>query len=201
LTRHPPDLHSTEPSMTTSSHAPHSPSQPLVLEAGETRRVRPTGRFMMSHPAHMIAFGFGAGLSPIMPGTVGTLYAWLSFLALSLWVDPAVWFYILPIAFVVGIWASATTSRNMGVADHGAIVWDEIVAFWLVLLLVTPTSFWGQLGAFLLFRLFDIVKPAPIGYYDRALKVRGWLGGFGVMFDDLIAAFYTLLLFALWRSF
>lgn len=187
--------------MTSSLHAPPS-DKPLTLEAGQTVRVtRPTGRFMVSHPAHLIAFGFGAGLSPIMPGTVGTVYAWLSFLALSLWIDPAAWLYIVPIGLLIGIWACAVTARNMGVADHGAMVWDEIIAFWIVLIFVTPTSFSGQLGAFLLFRLFDMVKPAPIGYYDRALKLPGLLGGFGVMFDDLIAAFYTLLLFALWRSF
>lgn len=188
--------------MTSSSHAPQSPGQPFVLDAGQTVRVtRPTGRFMVAHPTHIIAYGFGAGLSPVMPGTVGTLYAWLSFLALSLWIDPVAWLYILPTAFLIGVWACARTARDMGVADHGAMVWDEIVAFWLVLVLVTPTSFWGQLCAFLLFRLFDIVKPAPIGYYDRVMKVPGLIGGFGVMLDDIIAAFYTLLLFALWRSF
>lgn len=156
---------------------------------------------MISHPAHIIAFGFGAGLSPIMPGTVGTLYAWLSFLALSLWIEPSTWLVILPVSFIVGVWACAKTAKNMGVYDHGSMVWDEVVAFWLVLTLVTPTSLWGQLGAFLLFRAFDMIKPAPIGYYDRVMKVPGILGGFGVMFDDIIAAFYTLLLFALWRAF
>ncbi|MNY65895.1 Phosphatidylglycerophosphatase A [compost metagenome] len=92
------------------------------------------------------------------------------------------------------------TARDMGVYDHGSMVWDEIVAFWLVLLFVTPTGFWGQFAAFLWFRLFDIAKPAPIAYYDRTLKGPGLLGAFGVMFDDIFAAFYTLLVFALWRS-
>ena len=83
------------------------------------------------------------------------------------------------------------TGRALGVADHGAMVWDEVVAFALVLVF-TPDGWLWQAGAFLLFRLFDILKPPPIHYFDRRLK-----SGFGVMFDDLLAAFYTLLVLAL----
>jgi phosphatidylglycerophosphatase A len=82
----------------------------------------------------------------------------------------------------------------MGIADHGSMVWDEIIAFWLVLLLLMPAPFSTQGWAFLWFRFFDMVKPPPIRHFDRHIK-----GGFGVMWDDVIAAFYTLLLFALWR--
>ena len=89
-------------------------------------------------------------------------------------------------------------------ADPGAIVWDEIVAFWIVLWIVTPTSFWGQLAAFILFRLFDIAKPGPVGWADRRYKAHagdtiGARQGFGILFDDLVAALCTLIVIALWR--
>lgn len=84
--------------------------------------------------------------------------------------------------------------KKMGIADPSPVVWDEIIAFWLVLLFVTPATFTGQLWAFIVFRFFDMVKPPPISYFDRRLK-----GGFGIMFDDIAAAFFTLLVIALWR--
>jgi len=86
------------------------------------------------------------------------------------------------------------------VADPGSIVWDEVVAFWLVLWLVTPTSFGGQLAAFLWFRFFDAAKPGPVRWADAQFKGFGWRGGWGILFDDLVAAFATLLVIALWRS-
>lgn len=169
-------------------------------ESGQSAYVtKPDARFMLSHPAHVLAQGFGSGLSPVVPGTSGTLFAWLSFAALTArW--PHIftqlnWAVIIAAGFVVGIWACHRTGRDMGVADHGSMVWDEIIAFWLVLLLLMPASFSTQFWAFLWFRFFDMVKPAPIAYFDRRFK-----GGFGVMWDDLVAAFYTLLLFAVWRS-
>jgi phosphatidylglycerophosphatase A len=82
----------------------------------------------------------------------------------------------------------------LGVPDHGAIVWDEMIAIWLVLLLVTPCSFTAEVVAVLLFRLFDMVKPPPIRQIERRYK-----GGFGVMIDDILAAFFTLLVIAVWR--
>jgi len=190
------------------SSAPFPPSNPpgqpdtLVLEAGQTVQVRrPTARFMFGHPARILALGFGSGLSPILPGTVGTLYAWLIYVVFARWISGPTWLLIAAVSFVIGIWACARTARDLGVADHGAMVWDEMVAFWIVLAFVMPTGFWGQFAAFLWFRFFDIVKPAPIRYYDRTLKGPGFTGAFGVMFDDIFAAFYTLLVFALWRSF
>ncbi|AXV73074.1 phosphatidylglycerophosphatase A [Ralstonia solanacearum] len=174
----------------------------MVLEAGQTAQVRrPTARFMFGHPARILALGFGSGLSPVMPGTMGTLYAWLVYAVLSRWIAGPGWLLIAAIGFVIGIGACARTARDLGVADHGAMVWDEMVAFWLVLAFVTPTTLGGQFAAFLWFRFFDMVKPAPIRYYDRALKGFGLRGGYGVMVDDILAAFYTLLVFALWRSF
>jgi phosphatidylglycerophosphatase A len=171
-----------------------------TLESGQTAYVtRPTARFMLAHPAHLLAQGFGSGLSPLMPGTMGTLFAWLSFNVMTVrWPDvftPLNWLLVIAAGFVIGIWACGKTGRDLGVADHGSMVWDEIVAFWLVLVLIMPASFGTQVWAFLWFRFFDMVKPAPIGYFDRRFK-----GGFGVMWDDILAAFYTLLVFALWRS-
>jgi phosphatidylglycerophosphatase A len=160
--------------------------------------IRPTAYFMLSHPGHLIAQGFGSGLSPVMPGTLGTLFSWLSYHALTLrWPEfftPAIWLVVIAAGFLVGVWACGKTGRNMGVDDHGSMVWDEIIAFWLVLVFLAPADFSIQAWAFVWFRLFDMVKPPPISFADRFYK-----GGFGVMFDDLIAAFYTLLLFALWR--
>jgi phosphatidylglycerophosphatase A len=158
-----------------------------------------TRQFLISHPAHLIALGFGAGLSRIAPGTVGTLWAWASFLVLQIWLSAFEMGLLIATAVLVGWWACTLTARHMGVADPGAIVWDEVVAFWLVLWLVTPTTFWGQLGAFLLFRFFDAAKPGPVAWADSLFKGFGWRGGWGILFDDLVAAFCTLLVIALWR--
>jgi phosphatidylglycerophosphatase A len=87
----------------------------------------------------------------------------------------------------------------MGVADPSAVVWDEVAAFWLVLWLVMPAGWLGQLIAFALFRFFDAAKPGPVGWADARFKGFGWRGGFGIMVDDLAAAFCTLLVLALWR--
>ncbi len=174
---------------------------PVTLDAGQSAKVRPTARFMLGHPARLIAFGFGSGLSPVSPGTIGTLFGWLTFSVFSHWLTAETWLAVIAAGFLLGLWACARTARDMGVADHGSMVWDEIIAFWLVLAFVMPTTFWGQFMAFFWFRVFDIAKPAPIGYYDLAYKGFGLRGGFGVMFDDIVAAFYTLLVFALWRSF
>ncbi len=159
---------------------------------------RPSVAFMLSHPVHWVSLGFGSGLSPIMPGTMGTLFGWLSFYVLTMrWPEfftPAVWGAIIVVGFVVGIWLCDKTGQALGVPDHGAIVWDEIIAIWLVMVFVMPASFGTQLVAFLIFRAFDMIKPPPIRQFERRFK-----NGFGVMGDDLIAAFFTLLVLALWR--
>jgi phosphatidylglycerophosphatase A len=170
-----------------------------MMPPATTLLTTPGARFMWSHPAHLIAQGLGSGLSPVVPGTIGTLFGWLSFIVLSArWPDvftPFNWAIIIAVGFVVGIWACDKTGRDLGVSDHGSMVWDEIIAFWLVLLVLMPASPATQLWAFVWFRFFDMVKPAPIGYFDRRIK-----GGLGVMWDDIVAAFYTLLVFALWRT-
>jgi len=148
---------------------------------------RPDFGFLFAHPAHLIAFGFGAGLAPRAPGTVGTLLGLPLFWAIiAIAPDRPRQILLLIAAFLVGVWACARAGRALGVPDHGGIVWDEIVAFALVLVF-TPAA-WGWVAiAFALFRLFDILKPWPIRLADRRLK-----NGFGVMFDDLLAAGYAI---------
>jgi phosphatidylglycerophosphatase A len=168
------------------------PLQPSVL--------RPTPQFMLAHPARPIALGFGSGLSPVAPGTAGTLFAWVTYV---LWVQRLSTIEIgglLALSLVVGWWACTVTADHMRVLDPGNIVWDEIVAFWIVLWLLMPAGFWGQLIAFALFRLFDALKPGPVGWADRLFHGFGWRGGLGIMLDDLVAAFCTLLVIAAWRA-
>jgi phosphatidylglycerophosphatase A len=160
--------------------------------------------FMLRHPAHWIALGFGSGLAPIAPGTIGTLWGWFAFLVFDRWLGPAEWGLLLLVSFFVGCWACTVTARHLGIADPGAIVWDEVIGIWLVLWLVTPAGLWDQAVAFGLFRFFDAAKPGPVGWADRRFKLRpgeaiGWRQGFGILFDDLVAAGCTLLVIALWH--
>lgn len=161
--------------------------------------VRPSARFLLAHPLHAIALGFGSGLSPFAPGTAGTLWAWLAYLVLGLWLTPFALGILIAVSLAVGWWACTVTASHMRVLDPGAIVWDEVVAFWIILWLVMPAGWDTQLAAFLLFRFFDTVKPGPVGWADNLYHGFGWGGGFGIMLDDLVAAFCTLLVIALWR--
>lgn len=161
-------------------------------------------RFMFSRPAHVIALGFGSGLSPVAPGTVGTLWAWLVFTILQPYLNDGQWALLLVAGLIIGWWACTVTARNLAVADPSAIVWDEVLAFWIVLWLVTPAGWWAQLVAFALFRYFDAAKPGPVAWADQLFKVRrgqaiGWAQGFGILFDDLVAALCTLLVIAGWK--
>ena len=169
--------------------------------ATPTTPVRPTLGFMLQHPAHVIALGFGSGLGRVAPGTVGTLWAWLAFLVLQLWLTPSQIGWLIAASIPVGWWACTVTARHLRVADPGHIVWDEVVAMWIVLWLTMPMGFWGQLTAFALFRFFDAVKPQPVKWADRLFKGFGPRGGWGIMFDDLVAAFCALMVMALWRHF
>ena len=165
------------------------------------RPRRPDARFLLSHPAHAIALGFGSGLSPWAPGTVGTLWAWLTFIVLDRWLGDTGWAVVLLAALVIGWWACTRTARDLGIADPGAIVWDEVLAFWIVLWLVMPADWTVQLVAFALFRLFDAVKFGPVAWADRVFKgAPGWRQGFGILFDDLVAALLTLIVIALWKQ-
>jgi phosphatidylglycerophosphatase A len=154
----------------------------------------PTWGFIHAHPAHWIAFGAGAGLAPFAPGTFGTLLAIPLYVLMSAYFNAALYLGLTAALFLLGTWACAVTGRALGVADHGGMVWDETVAFLLVLFF-TPAVLAWQVAAFVLFRVFDILKPAPIRYFDLTVK-----GGFGVMFDDLLAAGYTLIVMAIAKT-
>ncbi len=142
--------------------------------------------FLLKHPAHFIALGFGSGLASKAPGTCGTLAA-LPIYALLIWLGGNMALAVAAaLFFFIGIWASSVTGRALGVSDHSGIVVDEIAAFLLILVFTPATWIWITV-AFVLFRVFDIVKPWPISVADRRIK-----GGFGVMFDDLLAALVTI---------
>jgi phosphatidylglycerophosphatase A len=183
-------------------------SSPSSSSAGAMPQAtpRPTTGFLLSHPAHFIALGFGSGLPRIAPGTVGTLWAWAAFVVMQLWLSPATIGWVILASLPIGWWACSVTARDMGVADPGSIVWDEVIAFWIVLWLVTPAGLLAQVIAFGLFRFFDAAKPGPVAWADGLFKqrdateVRWWRAGFGIILDDLVAAFCTLLVIALWRA-
>jgi phosphatidylglycerophosphatase A len=148
---------------------------------------RNLARQVLTDPVHILAFGFGAGLAPVAPGTVGSLLgvllAWITRdMGLIPQISTAVFL------FVAGIWICGESSRRLGIHDHGGIVWDEIAGMYVVLI-VTPMAIWAWILAFGLFRAFDIVKPWPIRDLDHRLG-----GGLGIMLDDLVAALYAALL-------
>jgi phosphatidylglycerophosphatase A len=156
---------------------------------------RPDTHFVASHPAHMVAFGFGAGLVPFAPGTAGTLLAWPLGWYLAGNIPAPVFLGLIAVLFLVGVWACELSGRRLGIPDHGGMVWDEVVAF-LMVLAILPNDLAWQAAGFVLFRFFDILKPPPIRWFERRFH-----GGFGVMFDDLLAAGYTLLVLALVKRF
>lgn len=179
-------------------------TSPASLPAAQAARAalpaaRPGLRFLCAHPAHCIALGFGAGLAPRAAGTVGTLWAWLAYLVLAHWLTARQIGLLIAVCAPLGWWACTCTARNLRVADPGCIVWDEVLAFWLVLWLAMPMDWPGQLLAFALFRFFDAAKPGPVAWADRHFKGLGWRGGWGILCDDLVAALCTLLVIALWR--
>ncbi len=135
-------------------------------------------------PTGFLAFGFGSGLAPFAPGTFGTLAAVPIYYLMALLTWP---FYlmVLVVTFVLGIYLCEQASQNLGVHDHGGIVWDEFVGLWLTLFLIPNQWYWVLLG-FVLFRFFDIVKPFPIKWLDKKVK-----GGFGIMIDDVIAGLFA----------
>jgi len=143
----------------------------------------------LRHPIHFLSLGFGSGLSPKAPGTVGTLVALIVFvLAYNLFGDVhwALFLLFLLVTFLLGVYFCGKTAKDLGVHDHGGIVWDEFVGFWLCMFMMPVTWFW-LLAAFVLFRFFDILKPWPIKWADQKVS-----GGLGIMLDDLLAGAYAL---------
>ncbi|MEO8628111.1 MAG: phosphatidylglycerophosphatase A [Betaproteobacteria bacterium] len=154
--------------------------------------VRPGLRFLLGHVSHFFALGFGSGLAPFAPGTFGTLVAFPLFSLLNRRFEATAQLVVLAVMYLAGIWFCERTGRDLGVEDHGSMVWDEIVAF-MIVLFFTPRALAWQVAAFLLFRFFDAAKPGPIRYIESRFR-----GGFGVMIDDLAAAFCTLLCLTLY---
>jgi len=144
-----------------------------------------TPRSVWRNPIHFLAFGLGSGAAPRAPGTAGTVAAAIIYLMLPT-MPLAVYLGFLLAAFVAGIWLCGRTARDIGVHDHGGIVWDEFVGFWLTMLLAPPGLLW-VLAGFVLFRFFDIVKPWPIRWLDRHVH-----GGLGIMIDDVLAGLFAL---------
>jgi phosphatidylglycerophosphatase A len=163
---------------------------------------RPNFGFMLGHPARWVALGFGAGLAPKAPGTVGTLWAWAVFVALERFVSAPPWGWMILLGTALGWWACTRCAQHMAVADPGSIVWDEVLAFWLVLWVAWPATVWQQLVLFGLFRYFDAAKPGPVAWADTLFKPQrgaaiGWRQGAGILLDDFVAAGCTLMVWAL----
>lgn len=153
-------------------------------------------QWMLINPAHIIAQGAGSGLVHPASGTWGTLVGWIVFVFLNaqlLGQTTWAWWVFLALTFPIGVWACSRTGKDLGVHDDSSIVFDEIWAIWLVMAMISPAHFslLEQVFAFALFRLFDIWKPYPIRLVDQQ-----WRSGLGVMLDDVLAAVYTLIVFA-----
>jgi phosphatidylglycerophosphatase A len=153
---------------------------------------RELARKVLTDPVNFLAFGFGTGLAPVAPGTVGSLLgvllAWL-LLDVGIWEQAAV----AAALCLAGVWLCGESARRIGVHDHGGIVWDEICGMYITLL-AAPLTVGGWIAAFVAFRVFDIVKPWPIRDLDHRLR-----GGVGIMLDDLVAALYAVVFLALYR--
>jgi phosphatidylglycerophosphatase A len=140
----------------------------------------------LKNPIHFLSLGFGSGLAPFAPGTFGTLvaiplYWWASQLSLT------VYLLTIVLLFALGVYLCGYTSKALGVHDHSGIVWDEIVGYFITMIAV-PLDWRWVLAGFVLFRIFDIVKPWPIRWADKQLQ-----GGFGIMFDDVLAGIFALI--------
>jgi len=147
----------------------------------------------LGSPSGFLAFGFGSGLSPFAPGTMGTLVSIPFIFALKTLGEPAFWIALF-LLFLLGVFICERVSHKLGVHDHGGIVWDEMLGYWLSAAFV-PLQWHWLLAAFLLFRFFDIVKPWPIRQLDSKVS-----GGFGIMIDDVVAALFTIVVLAVLQN-
>ncbi|OCQ52871.1 Phosphatidylglycerophosphatase A [Photorhabdus australis subsp. thailandensis] len=145
-------------------------------------------RLRMSNPWHLLATGFGSGLSPIMPGTMGSVASipfWLLLMQFPEWIC---WLAII-VGMLFGIMICQRTSDDMKVHDHGSIVWDEFIGMWITLMAIPVISWQWVLTGFIVFRIFDMWKPWPIRWFDRYVH-----GGLGIMLDDIIAAAFSFVI-------
>ena len=144
-------------------------------------KIKPDTSTAWRNPIHFIAFGFGVGVIPVAPGTWGTLAAIPFYLLIQH--SPIILYSLIIIAAtLLGIWACGKAEKHLGIPDYPGLVWDEFVGYWLVMLASPPGWLWIGIG-FILFRIFDILKPWPIRLVDHYVK-----GGVGIMLDDLLAA-------------
>ena len=143
-------------------------------------------RSVWRNPIHFLAFGFGSGTVPKGPGTAGTVVAMVIYLLLpdlSAWLQAA----LIAVTFLLGVWLCGKTADDLGVHDHGGIVWDEFVGYWITMFMAPQAWFWPLVG-FVLFRILDIFKPWPIKWVDQQVK-----GGMGIMLDDVLAGIMAAL--------
>ncbi|KHT64056.1 phosphatidylglycerophosphatase [Photobacterium gaetbulicola] len=152
--------------------------------------ANPKDKINLKNPWHLLATGFGSGLSPIIPGTMGTVAA-IPLYLLMVQLPFTVYLLITVVAAFIGITICQKTSDDMGVHDHGSIVWDEFVGFWITMAIAPVVSWQWVLAGFVLFRFFDMVKPWPISWLDKHVH-----GGLGIMVDDILAGFMAMI--ALW---
>ena len=138
------------------------------------------------NPWNFFALGFGSGLSPVAPGTFGTLMA-VPFYFLLMQLTPGVYLLFLMLTFLLGIAICGMSAKQLGVHDHPGIVWDEFVGYWITMFMAPAGWIWIVVG-FVLFRFFDILKPWPIRWIDRRVA-----GGLGIMLDDVLAGIYALI--------
>lgn len=169
--------------------------QPLDTDSRPGSKFKHGFAWVFSTFPRIIAFGLGSGLIRPAPGTWGTLMGWLLWVVAIGRLPDMYIAVLLPVAFALGCWACDRVGKELGKPDYGGMVWDEVVAFWLVLWL-TGDSWAAQLLAFVVFRFFDIIKPPPISFFDAHFK-----NGFGVMWDDIVAAAYSLLVIAIMVKF
>ena len=141
---------------------------------------------MLSNPIHFLSLGFGSGLSPYAPGTMGTLVAIPLYLLLSQ-LELVPYLIVVAAGFCIGVLLCDKTSKALGVHDHSGIVWDEFIGYWITMIAIPAVTWQWILAGFLLFRFFDIVKPWPVKLADKRIT-----GGFGIMLDDLLAGLYAL---------
>lgn len=160
----------------------------ILAEAEMTKRSaklpKPTLMELIKDPRLALAFGFGSGLSPIMPGTMGTLVA-LPFYWLMAPLDMWLYISIVVASIAVGIYLCGYSAKKMKVHDHPGIVWDEFSGMWITMIAI-PLSWQTLLAGFVLFRIFDMLKPWPISLADKHIH-----GGFGIMFDDVLAGVFA----------
>jgi phosphatidylglycerophosphatase A len=149
-----------------------------------TEQARVPAKLLLN-PAHCLSLGFGSGLSPKMPGTMGTVIGVAIYLLMPT-LDWKIYLGIVLASFLIGVFLCGYTAKALNVHDHPGIVWDEIVGYFITMFMVPKQWMWVLLG-FVLFRIFDILKPWPISIADKRLK-----GGFGIMLDDVIAGLFAL---------